>query len=113
MPSETFGRAANASRSTVEDVGVDHGGSHVVVPQQSLYRSDVPAKTGHHSVYANAVSAARPAVPTGKTRVRDSLYDRAQSCDTARQQPPHGLGVTVPGCRRIAHGHLGSTIEPP
>ena len=34
------------------------------------------------------------------------LYDRAQSCDTARQQPPHGLGVTVPGCRRIAHGHL-------
>ena len=43
VAAEAVGRAADAPAATVENVGVDHCGLHVVVAQQLLHRADVVA----------------------------------------------------------------------
>ena len=40
---QVVGRAADAEWATVQYMGVDHGGSDVVVAEQFLYRADVMA----------------------------------------------------------------------
>lgn len=41
--SQSVGRTANAAPTSVQDMGVDHRGAHISVPQQFLDRSDVIA----------------------------------------------------------------------
>jgi len=51
------------------------------------------ARTGEHVVYGKAVSAAIPAVPTWKIRVRDRLECILKPWNHTGETPvPHGFG---------------------
>ena len=60
---EAVGGAADAGGASVEDVGVDHGGRHVAVPEQLLDGADVVA--GFEEVGGEAVAQGVAGDPLG------------------------------------------------